>query len=384
MKVYTDDQVFAKIKRFVATHPLRKEKVTNNRVLIIKNDGIGDMILFFDAAKELKKLYKDKDLSLICPPNVAVIAENSGYFDHVYTFEKGLFNIKKWKKCREIAEQFDAEVLIAPSISRDVATELLNLFIVANRRISVNYTCIFGAKYREYFLSQYDEVVDIPFNEHCLKQNQRLVYYLGGEKYQTNYPILPKVNSCKFPLPKKYYVVFLGGSTTAKKLEEEKYLEVVKYLKDKTDAVPLLMGGWYDRIQEDVFRNANIKYYSLIAKTDIYELEYVIANAIFVIGNDTSAIHMAISYNVPVLAISSAVSGQRFYPYYIESEDKRIVRVIKKEIDCSCCSFQYDTFVKCIGIENVGVKKKKCLSLITAEDIIEEANLLLKEIQEEK
>ena len=133
-----------------------------------------------------------------------------------------------------------------------------------------------------------------------------------------------------------------------------------------------------------IFRNKNLKYYSLIGKTDINQLLYIIENAKFVIGNDTSAIHIAASYNVPTLAISSAVSGNRFYPYVVDSEEKRIVDFIRKDVECKKCSFSHDGFLNCIGLTGIYTKKKKCISDISSLDLISEADKFLDKIKGEQ
>ena len=79
---YLSDEIFFKTVKKAKKLSLKRQSV-KGVVTVLKYDGIGDFILFLDAAKGLRELYKDKKLILSCPKAVKEIAEQSGYFDEV-------------------------------------------------------------------------------------------------------------------------------------------------------------------------------------------------------------------------------------------------------------------------------------------------------------
>ena len=62
----------SKIKRLVSPY---KKNIKNNTITILKYDGIGDFILFLDAAKGLRNFYANKKIILSCPISVREIAK---------------------------------------------------------------------------------------------------------------------------------------------------------------------------------------------------------------------------------------------------------------------------------------------------------------------
>ena len=60
----------SKIKRLVSPY---KKNIKNNTITILKYDGIGDFILFLDAAKGLRNFYANKKIILSCPISVREI-----------------------------------------------------------------------------------------------------------------------------------------------------------------------------------------------------------------------------------------------------------------------------------------------------------------------
>ena len=364
----------SKIKRLVSPY---KKNIKNNTITILKYDGIGDFILFLDAAKGLRNFYANKKIILSCPISVREIAKKTGCFDEIIVFRKNEFRFSKLKVAKKKASLLDCETLLHLSFSRDFTSEILASFIKANKKISVPYSYVFSAQDAKWTHSLYDVFLNVPLNIMCLQQNKLVLQELGDKDFKSAFPILPPIKNAHLFLPHNYFVLFVGGSTRIKKWNIEKYYTVVEYINSVADYKCILAGTEDDLEQESFFMNGNIEYYSYIGKTSLEELQTLISHAKFVIGNDTSAIHMAAALNVPSLCISSSASSNRFYPYVVDNVEHGCAPIcIKSPCECEGCSFSPDTFLKCMSSSE---KKfiKKCIADIEVKNVIKQVDILL-------
>ncbi len=363
--------------RFLARFTSKK-KVGNGVVVVTKYDGIGDFILFLDCAKGLRELFKDKKLVLTCPPNVEKMALSSGYFDEIVAFKKRDFEYRKLLKVKKRAKLLKCEKLLSVSFSRDFIAEVLTSFIQADEKISVNYTCVYGPKNKAWTDSLYDTFLDIPLNEMCIEQNKQILHKIGYTDFKSSFPVLNKTSGQNVFVPDNYYVLFLGGSAVIKKWPTENYVEIARYIEENTSLKCVIAGTEAENYQEEIFSQSGLKYYSYIGKTTLEELQYLIENAAFVLGNDTSAVHMAAAVGVKSLCVSSAAAGNRFFPYKADIERKEIAPIcIKEDVPCAGCSFSGATFLACFRGKSIKEGTKKCVADVKKEKVLEQVKILL-------
>jgi len=350
----------------------RKRKTKKNDVVtIVKYDGIGDFILFLDAAAAIRKIYRDKKIILTCSSRSAPLARRSGYFDEVIPFERGELFIRNFRRTARRAKALECDLLLHTSFSRDIAAEALASFIPAGKKMSVPYTHLLNIRMEKWGRRIYDEWFDIPLNEMCLVQNAMMVRALGMPDFRCSIPSLPPMDATpKFYLPENYYVICPGGSAYIKKWRSENYFAVAKYVKQHSDIKCVLVGEMHEGELDELFRDrGEVEFYSFVGKTDIDELQYIISRAKFAVGNDTGTTHVAATLGVPYIAISAAVSANRFYPYKTEREGGGVAPVfVRADVECAGCAFSLETFVKCI--DGVEYTKKKCIEMIKVEDVI--------------
>ena len=131
-----------------------------------------------------------------------------------------------------------------------------------------------------------------------------------------------------------YYILFLGGSTSAKKWSVANYYKIAEQVDKRTNYTCVLAGTAEEKAQEAYFLDRYLNFYSYIGKTNLEELQKLIENAKFVIGNDTSAIHMAAALGVPSVCVSSSASSNRFYPYDVDNNNGVAPICVKKDVPC--------------------------------------------------
>ncbi|MFA6089940.1 MAG: glycosyltransferase family 9 protein [Candidatus Woesearchaeota archaeon] len=68
-------------------HPVFRRKIQRpKRIVLFRQDGIGDFIVSTPAFKTLRENYKDATIDIYVSPLMENIAKQTGYFDNVYTF----------------------------------------------------------------------------------------------------------------------------------------------------------------------------------------------------------------------------------------------------------------------------------------------------------
>lgn len=354
----------------------KKRKPNSERVTVIKYDGLGDFVLFLDFAKELRKMYPNKIISLSCSPEAKQIAELSGYFDEIVCFTKREFTIKNLSKTYRKAKKLDCEILLHPTVSRDFYSEIVALFIKAKVKYSVYNEHSFPEKVNRWIEKQYDYILDVGKYKMALEQNANFIKAIGFPEFKSAVPILPIDSSCHLCLPKDFFVLFVGGSKWDKIWLADRFCEVAKWIVRKTGWVCVVCGVLADKPQEAYFSQNGLDFVSYIGKTTINELIYIISKAKFVFGNDTSAIHMAAALNVMSLCVRSAVSLRRFYPYMIDTttDENELPIAVGVNPECQGCALNGE-FRSCQKNPIIS-GKMNCICEVSTKIVLEEIKKL--------
>ncbi|MFA7082796.1 MAG: hypothetical protein WC135_09305, partial [Bacteroidales bacterium] len=97
--------------------PYKKEE----SILIVKLDAIGDMIIFMDVAQEIRRVYNDKKIVLICNSVCLPLVENLDFFDEIIGIDKKRFLLNIIYRIRLIKKIINRkfEKVFNPVFARD-------------------------------------------------------------------------------------------------------------------------------------------------------------------------------------------------------------------------------------------------------------------------
>ena len=112
-----------------------------------------------------------------------------------------------------------------------------------------------------------------------------------------------------------------------------------------------------------------IKWFSLVGKTNINELIEVIRGAEFLITNETSAVHIAESVTTRSFCILGGGHFERFLPYN-KNQINSVSKSIYKKMDCFNCKWN----CKFIDAKSVVYP---CIDNITVSDVMSEIDLYM-------
>ena len=323
-----------------------KKVIKKNTILLIRLDAIGDYVLFRNYIEILKIVYKDYKITLVGNIAYKSIAEefDSRFIDNFIWIDRSKFErnfIYRYKKIKEIASQ-GYEIVINPTYSRTFFVDD-NIVKVSNAKEKIgSQGDLSNINHRQKNISDKYYTKLVPVNNEILFEfyrNKEFFENLFDKKLDIKKPIIKlKEKKLNFKVPDYFAVLFIGASTSFRKWNIEKFVEIGRFLKETYNYDIVLCGGPTDTDDAERFNNlANYDYLDLVGKTSLIDFLYIISNGNIMISNETSAPHFAVALEMMnVFVIYSGNHYGRFTPYPKEVSKKYHVVYhpeIEKDLD---------------------------------------------------
>lgn len=349
-----------------------------NAVLIVRLDAIGDFILWLDSAKEFRKLYPDKKIVLCANAAWSGLAEFFPYWDEVVAVDKNrlctglLYRIKILifirKRCFKVA--------IHPTFSRDLTGDSLIRSTGAEQRIGSqgdlsNITghdkAISDTWYTELIAADVAPLMEI-------KRNAEFVRGLGAEYFFGGVAEVEKLLDlpCELIPENPYYVVFPGALWKYKVWPASKFAELIIRIRKLFGWHVVLCGSLEEKsiCNEIIEILRSVPVLNLAGKTSLVELVEVIRGAKMLVGNDSSAIHIAAATGTPSVCIHGGGHWGRFMPYELEKKGSGpLPTAVIERMDCYGCGWRCIHPVKpdqpfpCVGGIKVDQVEYACIQV---------------------
>lgn len=353
-------------------------------LLLIKVDAIGDYVIWQDSLKAYKEMYAGKKVLLLCNQIVYPIALQDSFFSEVWTVDRKKFLFSSKYRVNLLNRLCSCEFgeIISPVLSREyIYNDILVKMAVSRVKIGYNgdisnMTLKEQRKGNRY----YSKLVDKPsFLTSELLVNAYFVNQVYNAGFVPQLPILPEGKQENLVIGSTKYVVFsISASYYPRAWSAVSFAEVASFL-SKEYTIVLLGFGKADREKGDEFLKAisnSAEVNDLINKTSILETIAVIRNATLVIGNDSSAVHIASATRTPSICIAPGAHYKRFVPYPESISDKFFhPRVVVNSMPCFGCNYHC-----CFPIDN----QLKCIKDVTVSMVMQELNNLLDDINKRK
>lgn len=303
---------------------LKKEK----SLAILRMDAIGDYILFRNFIECIKasKKYKDHTITLIGnelwkPIAMSLDAKWVSRFIWVNSkkFQKD-FNYRK-SILKEVEDTIYS-VLFHPTFSPDYyVAEALAKRIHATFKISSKGDSMNMKRWQKRLAGKYyDQFIEID-NKTLFEfeQNKAIVEAFIGEECEMMKSFIdPKEISPFAEELSDYIILFIGGNATFRKWSMGNWIGLIKELSDVFQGKIVLAGGPDDKKNALMIMKHFSSFDQLInycGKTSLLDLISIISRANGMISNETSAAHLAVALDTPVLVLSNGNHYGRFSPY---------------------------------------------------------------------
>ncbi|HMV77141.1 MAG TPA: glycosyltransferase family 9 protein [Leptospiraceae bacterium] len=104
---------------------------------------------------------------------------------------------------------------------------------------------------------------------------------------------------------RKYIVLAPSSVWETKRMPEDKFRRILELILEKTDYLPVLTGAPKDR-ELCASIGKGFEAADLTGRTNLVELHYVISKSAGIVSNDSSPIHIASAFNIPIAAVFGA------------------------------------------------------------------------------
>lgn len=309
--------------------PLRK-------ILVIRLDEIGDMVLTTPFLRELRRNYPKAEITLVVKPAVYNLMELCPYVDKIKKFTKingrwAVFqNINRAKKFAYNELEQDYDLAIVPRFDSDLyyMAGAIAFYTGAGRRIGYApwvlprksksdaglegfYTDFVPA--REGVCHEVERNLDILRYLGCTIENTSLELWIDKHDEQVAKKLLSTGGG------QRLLVLVLSAGAKHKEWPIENYMGMVEFFRQE-NVLPILLGaGENTREYADVFCKACPEAIDLVGKCSLRETYAVMKQCEIFLGGDTGPMHMAVAAGLPGVALfftqHAPESPIRFKPF---------------------------------------------------------------------
>ena len=367
----------------------------NKHVLIVFHQVFGDSIVLQSVLTEYVKLFPWQDgytIKLLARPSVLKFMKVNLILPDEIVSEEVDFKrfLADYRYYRMVVEKYynTSSILIVPGTS--LSGEIFSTANNAIKKIGL-IRCkdvVSPYIYKVFYDRAYTEKVRPDKNDMMILRHRLLVHYLGDKNYKAKLPEVIKQN--RVVMENSYVVMCPGSSKLEKCWPIERFSEVADYIVDHYHMNIHLCGGTdevhFAKELIDLVKNKN-HIISHIGKTSFEEWSSIVEYADLVLGNDSATMHLAVAHRRKAICITGVYDKNMFFPYKVDelNEGDRLPVTVMKDMPCEYCrTIGYDA-----GYGNKECQKRIkanqcaiCIEKITAVEIIEQVDKLLKEDRE--
>ena len=324
-------------------------------ILIIRPGGIGDAVLLIPAIQSINETFPQARIDILAEKR------NSEVFSLCPAINKLFLYDKPKELLQAIRGRYDAVI----------DTEQWY-------RLSAVITYLTGAPLRIGFSTNkrsdlFNNKVSYSQDDHEIESFLHLASQLTKkEAYKTKIPFIslhPAATDYAKSLLKhfsgsKIVALFPGGSTEEKRWQVEKFYELSCKLTKEGYAV-VVIGSRDDFSSGEIITNGIPESLNLCGKLSLIESAAVLKEASLLITGDSGIMHLAFGLGSKTVSLFGPGNYGKWAPIGNNH------RMVSKDVDCSPCS----RFGHTPGCR----KGRKCMKLITVDEVFQQAMQLIKE-----
>lgn len=341
--------------------PYSKNKV--NRILVIRTDRIGDVILSTPTVRALREIFPKGFISFLTTPYTKDLVSENKDINELIVYERKSPLCQKVNFLKRLREyKFDLVVILSPFFE------------------SAFFGYLSGAPFRiGYSLSGSDFLlttrIDIknrykPEIETCLDvvraigidtydKRPKLPLSQEAENYAGNFFAEHRILSSDLTI-----CIHPGGYEEHTRWMLDRYAKVADVLINRYQAKVILLGSMADKeIIDNIIRWMSQKPILPDLGDSLQKLAAIIKRCDVFLGNNSGPIHIAAVVGTPVVAIFGAIHPLEHENKWGPFGEGHII--VRKKIDCQDCHPGY-------------CKDYKCMSMITVEDVLEALDVQIK------
>jgi len=309
------------------------------RILVVRTDRIGDVVLSTPVIKNLRDYFPNSYIAMMVSPNTKELVEGNPYLDEVIVYDKENKH-KSWFSSMRFSinlkkKKFDLAIILHPTNR----VHLVTFFAGIPKRVGYNRKLGFLLTERIPHTKQLGQ-------KHEAEYNLDLLRYLGLKdlKVELFVPIKEKDRRYVEQLLEKEgikeddFLIAVHPSATcpSKRWPLERFAELCDKLKEKYNLKILVVAGPKDTdLAQKLINMMKEKAINLAGRLSLGELAYLLKRCRLFISNDSGPVHISSAVGTPVISIfgrnQAGLSPLRWGPL------GKYDRIIHKEVGCQVC-----------------------------------------------
>ncbi len=338
------------------------------RILIIRTDRIGDVLLSTPVIKALRDNYPYAYIAMMVRPYAYEIVRGNPFLDGVMVYDKYGIH-KSWLGSMQFAlklrrKRFNLAIILHPTNR----VHFISFFAGIARRIGYKRKLGFLLTDRIKHTKQLGE-------KHEIEYSLDLIRYLGIEpENKSLFMPISQIsekwledlfNSLDIGDNHRLLAIHPGASCPSKIWPAERFAKVCDRLIKKFGFKVFVLAGSKDKkIAENLIKQMQHPAVNLAGKTSVSQLASLLKRCQLFISNDSGPVHIASAVGTPVISIfgrnQKGLSPIRWGP--VGEKDK----ILHKEVGC----------IECLA-HNCN-RDFACLKAISVDEVIEAAESILK------
>lgn len=326
------------------------------KVLIVRFSSIGDIVLTTPIISAIHDQLSTVEIHFITKKSFASLLSENQKIKKLYTIQKSISEVLDDLK----SEKYDLVIDLHKNIRTLRLKQSLGVKSYSFNKLNFQKWLLVNLKLNR-----------MP-NIHIVDRYFDAVKPLG---------IINKLNNCELIFnsshtiniekelnlsPKKYLAVAVGAQFATKTMPEKMIISILS----KIDYPIILLGGPTDEKRgESLFealKNEDKEIINAINKFSLLQSASIVAQAKTILTHDTGLMHIATTFNVPIVSIwGNTVPELGMYPYYPKNHEMYSIHEVKN-LNCRPCSK--------IGYKECPKKHFNCMTLQNTDLIISDIN----------
>ena len=351
-------------------------------VLLIRQDAIGDFIIWLDTAKEYRKLYPPEEYKIILAGNKiwCDLAEDLPYWDEVLAIDVNQFKTfsrYRWNFLRKV-RNLGIQISIQPTFSREFYNgDAIVRASQASRKIS-SVGDMRNRNWLKQFIADSWHTELIPASKEPLTELERNAEFFSGFQSKQYLPSYPKMEvSESWEIQElnleKYYVLSLGADKSYREWEVDSYAEIAKSIFEKTKWIGLICGTEKEsHLGEQIQKICDVPLENYAGRTTLTQLAWLLAKSKILISNETGTAHIASAVGTPTVCILGGGHFGRFAPYPALPGQTNFFNAVFHKMPCYGCNWE------CVFSFNKG-EPAPCIANVSVEAVWKEVEKIIED-----
>ena len=353
-------------------------------ILIIRQDAIGDFVMWLDTAKEYRKLYPPEKYELVLIGNElwCSLAMQLPYWDKVIQVnvkQFKTFSRYRWKMLRKI-RKLKIETAIQPTFSREFYNG--DAFIRASRarrKVSSDGD-MSNRNWLKKILSDRWHTDLIPASPDPMTELERNAEFFSGLSSSPYFASFPRIKIPEFLITSElkdqtFYVLVPGtsGSVLGKEWPPSCFSSLATKVYKQTGWNGIICGVKKEHfLGEQIRELSKAPLQNLSGQTSLPELAGLLSKSRLTISNDTGAVFISSAVGTKSVCILGGGHFGRFLPYPVINGQENNMEVVFHKMPCYGCNWQ------CIYKIKKG-EPTPCISNVRVDDVWNKIKPLLNE-----